>query len=335
MKKKWFIGIDISKNTLDIVLYDGGNKQAVKDNYKRVSNNEEGFKTFLSWLKNKKIILSDLLICMEHTGVYGFDFCLYLEATKIDYTMVSPLHLTHSLGFKRGKNDQVDASRIAWYCYTHRDSHMLSKMKDSTVIKLRELHNEHKLYIRQMATHKGYLTDNKNRISKNETVVERTKQTIRFLKEQIKQIEHQMDEMINTDKAFVKNYRLLTSVKGIGLVNAINTIVHTNNFTCFENGRAYACYLGIAPFGHESGTSIKKNTQVSRQGAKQAKADLSQAAKSATEWDKEIKLYYQRKRKEGKAYGTIMNAIKFKLVTRMFAVIKRGTPWVDITKYCN
>ena len=67
----------------------------------------------------------------------------------------------------------------------------------------------------------------------------------------------------------------------------MNTIIHTNNFQAFETARQYACYLGIAPFEHSSGTSIKGKTRVYPTGAKLLKADLSQAANSAIVWDKE------------------------------------------------
>ncbi len=116
----------------------------------------------------------------------------------------------------------------------------------------------------------------------------------------------------------------MLSIKGIGSVNAISAIVHTNNFKGFETARQYACYLGIAPFGRTSGTSIKGKPKVSHIGAKLLKADLSQAAKSAVVWDREMKIYYERKIKEGKAYGVVLNAVKFKLVCRMFAVVRRG-----------
>ena len=144
-----------------------------------------------------------------------------------------------------------------------------------------------------------------------------------------------MDELILEDESFARNYLLLTSIKGIGHVNAINTLLHTNNFACFENARQYACYIGIAPFGHTSGTSIKGKPKVSKFGNRLLKADLTQAARSAVQWDAEIKEYYLRKEAQGKEFWVIMNAVKFKLVCRMFAVVTRGTPWVDTKRYVN
>lgn len=156
-----------------------------------------------------------------------------------------------------------------------------------------------------------------------------------FLDEGIAAVEAEMKEVIAHEPALLHNYQLLLSIRGIGEVNAISTLVHTNNFEAFETARQYACYLGIAPFGNTSGTSVKGKPQVSHVGAKLLKADLSQAAKSAVVWDKELKSYYERKRKEGKAYGVVLNAVKFKLVCRMFAVVRRRTPFVDLLTYKN
>ena len=106
-------------------------------------------------------------------------------------------------------------------------------------------------------------------------------------------------------------------------------LVSTNNFTGFENGRKYACYSGIAPFPNESGSSIKGKTKVSHLANKKIKTLLSNGANSAKSYDPEIKAYYQRKIKEGKDHKSVINAISCKLVNRVFAVVKRQTPYVS------
>jgi len=333
MEKKWFIGIDISKKTLDIFIYSGNPKKADPLNYKQIFNNEEGFKELISWFKERKMKFKQIVIQMEHTGIYGFDICLFLEKKKIDYNISSPIHLIRSMGFNRGKNDKIDALRLASYCYIHRDTMVYTKLKDTTIHQLRELSAEHKRYVKQAALHKGLITD---RVSRQKTqTYKRSEETLKFLEGQIAAVERQMNEIIKDDKAFVTNYLLLKSIKGVGAVNAINTLLHTNNFTSFENARKYACYIGIAPFEHTSGTSIRGRTRVSKYGNKMLKADLTQAAKSAIRHDGELKEYYNRKKQEGKEYGVIINAVKFKLICRMFAVINRGTEWVDVKKYAS
>lgn len=65
-------------------------------------------------------------------------------------------------------------------------------------------------------------------------------------------------------------------------------------------------------------------------GNKALKADLSQAAKSAKVTDPEIGQYFERKIKEGKSFGCVLNAIKFKLIERMFAIVRRKTLYVSL-----
>lgn len=331
MKKKWFIGIDISKKTLDVVIYDSSKKQSDSENYKQVTNDKDGYTTLLSWFKKKKIVVNQVAIGFEHTGIYSFNLRIFLEARQIDYCAYSPLHLKRSLGLVRGKNDKVDAERIAYYTYLHRDELTYSKLSGSIILQLQELSAERKGFVTQQARYKAVLTDNKDKPQTN--TLRRAKKMVEVLEEEIKSVEEEMNTLIEKDPSIAKNYQLLTSIKGIGDINAISTIIHTNNFEAFETARQYACYLGIAPFPLSSGTSVRGKTQVSHMGAKQLKADLSQAAKSAIIWDKELKEYYERKNKEGKAFGVVLNAVKFKLVCRMFAVVKRGTPFVDLEKY--
>jgi transposase len=333
MEKKWFIGIDISKKTLDVVIYNGNSKQLQSSDHKQIANGKEGYKDLIQWFKSRKMSLNQIVILMEHTGIYGFDICLFLEQRKIDYSMVSPIHINRSIGFVRGKNDKIDAFRLSDYCYTHRDKLVYTRLKNSTVIRLRELSAEYKRYVKQAAQHKSFLTDRKSR--EKTSTYQRAEITVRFLEEQIAGIIKQMDELIASDESFAQNYQLLISIKGVGPVNAINTLLHTNNFTSFDTARQYACYLGIAPFGRTSGTSLKGKPKVSKFGNRLLKADLTQAARSAVQWDTEIKAYYLRKEAEGKDFWVIMNAVKFKLLCRMFAVVSRGTPWADMKKYVN
>ena len=106
------------------------------------------------------------------------------------------------------------------------------------------------------------------------------------------------------------------------------TIAYTENFTSFTNPRSYAVYVGVIPFDHSSGTSIKGKKRVSPIANKELKQELNQAAKSAIQWDKEMQQYANRKLMT-KHYAIVLNNIKFKLILRMFAVVKRGENYVD------
>ena len=130
-----------------------------------------------------------------------------------------------------------------------------------------------------------------------------------------------------------QQYKLMVSIKGIGLIVAANLLVTTNCFTRFENSRKYACYSGIAPFTNQSGTSIKSKSRVSHYANKKMKSLLYLAASSAIQNDEEFKSYYQKRIEAGKSKMSTMNAVKNKIIARVFAVIKRGTPYVNLHSY--
>lgn len=239
------------------------------------------------------------------------------------------MDIKHSMGIARGKNDAVDAGRIAEYAHSHRDKLRLYEKPSEAILRLQYLLTERRQYMRQRTA----LLNLNCAMSKYETPEARSRNesAIHHCEKLVKKVEDQMMEIIADDLALKRNFELVDSVKGIGLINAINTIVFTNNFKAFETPRKYACYIGVAPFDHTSGTSVKGKTQVSKICRTQQKAELSMAARSAIIHDPGLKRYYQRKMKEkggGKdAHGVVLNAVKFKLILRMFAVVKSGQPY--------
>jgi transposase len=332
MYKSFYVGIDVSKKSMDVAVCKEG--LVLKEHQFCVENTEAGFRSMMTRLSH--VTGSDkgeLFVCMEHTGIYTLTFQCLLEDEQVAYTMVSPLHLKKSLGLVRGKNDRVDAMRIADFCYTHRHKLQASKLPSNSLQRLKRLMGERDRYV----NHKRMLEQTKTDMEalESENTNSRTRRMLEETVSVIEEIEEEMLTLIQKDEGLNRNYALLISIIGIGLVNAINTMIYTNNFEAFDNARQYACYVGVAPFSHQSGTSVKGSTKVSHLGNKHLKADLTQGAKSASYWDSELRLYYQKKIKEGKKYGTVINAIKFKLIERMFAVVNRGTPFVKMATFSS
>ena len=146
----------------------------------------------------------------------------------------------------------------------------------------------------------------------------------------IKVVESKMEEVINADQSVQLNYNLITSIKGVGKIVASVLISTTGNFTKFSTHRQYACYCGIAPFEHSSGTSIRGKTTVSSTSSTKIKTYITRSAISVSRFDKQTKRYFDRKIGEGKHYASVLNAIKNKIVSRCFAVVRIGTPYVEL-----
>jgi len=150
---------------------------------------------------------------------------------------------------------------------------------------------------------------------------------------QLKYVNAKIAELVRDDEKISEQYQLATSVIGVGVQTALNVIVTTRCFSRFANWRKLACFSGIAPMPYESGSSIKGRRKISHLADKKLKSLLNMAAMSAKRCDPEIKLYYERKKLEGKHHRVIMNAIRCKVLSRIFATVKRGTPYVNTTKF--
>lgn len=119
----------------------------------------------------------------------------------------------------------------------------------------------------------------------------------------------------------------MTSVHGIGPVVASQILITTNEFKDISDGKKYACYCGVVPFEHSSGSSIRGRERVSQFANKKVKKLLHLAAVSIIRHQGEIKDYWDRKIKEGKHKMVILNAIRNKLIQRVFAVVRRGSKY--------
>lgn len=121
MKKDHYIGVDISKKTIDVAIYVKNPTGKFPIPHETFQNGNNGFKEMNRWLRSKGVAISKSFFCMEATGTYTYELCLFLEKHKVSYSVQSPLHLKRSFGLTHGKNDKVDAARIAYYAYLHRE----------------------------------------------------------------------------------------------------------------------------------------------------------------------------------------------------------------------
>jgi transposase len=318
-KKKHFVGVDISKDVLDLALIHETTYGTFKD--KKINNSFSGFDQMLNWFLKQGVKLDECMLCMEHTGTYGLLLFAWLSQLGIDYCVEPGLKIKRSLGITRGKNDKIDARRLADYAYTNRAKLETFKLPSTLIIQIKQYLTYRDQIVKIKTSLKNSLKSHRTyqKVSGISTITNEITTQIEDHEKRIKEIEQKIIEMINTDPQMKKNFELATSIKGIGLVIASFMLVTTNNFTGFDNGRKYACY---------SGTSIHGRSKVSHLGNKKMKSLLSNGANSACKHDPEIRAYYKRKKDEGKDHKLIINAVSCKLVNRVFAVINRQTPYV-------
>ena len=264
MQYKFYIGIDVSKATLDIGLLNASNVGVVA--HHQVSNDDDGIAEMVRLLDSQEgFSIKEALFCLEHTGIYNYPLLQFFSKQNANVWVENPMQIKKSLGLQRGKNDKIDAIRIAQYAFRSIDRAKLWQPARIVVDKLKHLSA---LRERLVETKKRLQTpvDELRNIG-NESiarVLEKSmRKTMTGLDKDLKAIEDQMKDVIEGDDDLRKLYELVTSVVGIGFVTAVNLIVYTNEFRLFSNHRQLACYCGIAPFEYSSGSSIRGRTRVS------------------------------------------------------------------------
>ncbi len=323
--KKWnvVLGVDVSKLTLDICCAD-------LNKHVKVDNNSKGFAVFKKWCKGLGIDLSKTIIVLEFTGGYEYRFLQFCESLSIDYCRLPGLEIKNSMGMTRGKNDQADAYRIRQYGQDRVRRLEPSNPIRPDILNLKQLISFRKKLVRENAGLQSFVNERRHmyELPENDPILLISQKKIEANNQDIKQVEKAIKEAIKSDESMWCNYRIISSIKGIGKVNAWMTIAYTENFTSFTDPRKYAVFVGVIPFGKDSGTSLKGRKKFSHLAHKELKQELNQAAKTAAIHDPEIRAYAERKLKN-KVYPLVLNNVKFKLILRMFSLVKRGEMYVE------
>lgn len=325
MEKKfeWFLGIDVSKKTLDFTLLRNG----IKTSYGQIENDTNALVEALKQLRKEHgVKFSQLLICAEHTGIYSAYVLNTAQQLKLNLWLESAVQIKQSLGIQRGKNDQVDSYRIGCYAYRFQDKAILWQPKREVISGLERLSalrsrlvNVRKQLVNALKEETGFT---KEHIFKQLTAG--CKNTLQALNKDIKKVEAELEKLLHSDEQLKRLYEVITSVTGIGPVTAVALIVATKEFKAFNDPRKFACYSGVAPFTHSSGSSIRGRTRTSKMANQGVKALLTMGARSAASYDAELKHYYERKISEGKSRHSVLNAIKAKLIHRVFACVNNN-----------
>jgi transposase len=237
----------------------------------------------------------------------------------------NPLQIKQSTGIKRDKNDRTDSLEIALYAYRFQDRARAYQLPEKALKSLDLLLSFRERLVSNKQTLLVSSTELRRVMQRDSTarfIYEQSQQDIERLNKEIKEVERRMLKEIEHDEALQENYELVSSIKGIALINTVAILVATQNFTRFDNSRQFACYSGMAPFGKQSGTSVNAKPRVSHVADKKIKSLLTQAAKCAINYDPDIRQYYERKRSEGKDNWLIINNIRNKMIHRIFAIVK-------------
>jgi transposase len=320
-KWSYVIGIDTSKSVLDLVVRHQG-KVLLQQ---QIANEVAGIRKFIKQLRKLPGFHSaSALFCMEHTGLYNAHLLQVLEQARAQVSILAAAHIQQSLGLQRGKNDQIDAQRIAEYADRFTDKLTLWQAARPVLQQLQHLLSLRERLLKAQVQLQVPLEEAKAFMdpATYELLQRNSRSSLKGLKADLQRIEEHIQELIDSDEHLGKLFKQLQSVPGVGPVTAGEIIIRTNEFKTFNDPKKFACHAGVAPFEHRSGSSVRGRSRVSHKAQKRLKTLLHLAAMAAVRMNGELRQYYLRKVEQGKNKMAVLNAVRNKIILRIFAIVR-------------
>lgn len=329
----FFVGTDVSKLTLDMSIICKG----VELHNSSIANTKKGIEAwFKAAGKLHGVSFDNTLFCMEFTGVYNYHLVEYLSSKGARMWIMPGAQLKHGKGMDRGKSDKADAKKIALYGFTHPHEIRLWENPRPVLKQLKTLIANRESLIKTRHQYQRRLKESKGLVDKKEFAITTgyCQPILNLVAKQIKIIDKEILNLVRSDERLNELSTYVQSVDGVGIVTAVELLVTTNEFKNYGDAKKLACHCGVVPFRKESGTSIRGRTSVSHKANKKMKRLLHLAALAAIKVKGEFKQYYERKKAEGKHVMSVLNAIRNKLVLRIFACVKDKRYYEKNYQYC-
>ncbi len=309
-------GIDLSMEKFDVNYVDKNGRERKEE----VKNKLNGISNFLT------TVPAGAILCAENTGTYSDMLVFLSNQAGINIALVPGYTIKHSLGMVKGKSDPMDAARIREYGERFHDKLIFKEYDREEIVELKSLYALRSQLVKSRKVLRTGKHSRSNVPIQSLSVRRHTSQALASLDTEIKAVEKEIEDIIKSDQELKENYELCKSIKGVGPVIATDLIIKTGNFETIDTARKAASYTGVCPFPNESGKMVGKR-KTSPFADRKLKSLLYMGAKSAVKHNPEYRLYYQKKKLEGKSHYLIMNNVSNKMLRTIYSVVKNKTPY--------
>ncbi len=310
-----FVGVDVSKATLDIVVLID-----TKQTHQKISNNSKQIAELINWLHTFETIEC---VCLEATGRYGEALAEALYLADFCVSVENPLRIksfAQSL-LSRNKTDKYDAFVIALYAQRMRPdpwkppSSAIKQLKQRTRL-LRSLEQ----------TRQGYRNRLKSGLD-DEFTLEFIQHFIEELDSRIETLSKGILNFIKQDAYLNQQRKLIISIPGLADKTASVLLAEIGDIDNFDSPRALASYVGITPQIRQSGSSVRGRAHISKQGNKRLRTALYFPAISAKRWNPICNDFAHTLEQGGLAKKAIIIAVMRKLLHQVYGILKSQHPF--------
>ncbi|WP_313228377.1 IS110 family transposase [Leclercia sp.] len=306
-----YLGIDIASKKFDVAELCDGNYRC-----KAFANTPVGFMALYKWVSAEA--KSDIHVCLEATGDYGTALATFLYERNLKVSVVNPARIKGygASELSRTKTDKADSKLIARFCKAAVPDGW--KPTPPSVKKLQAL-------VRRVSTLNGMLRMECNRRENADVSIQASlDRVINQLKKEIEVVRQELKDHVRSDDNLNKQDELIQSVPGIGAVSSY-LILSFISGKGFRKAKEVTAYLGLNPCHHQSGSSVRGKTRMSKMGDARLRSALYMPALTALKHNPDVKAFAQRLLLAGKPRMLVVGAVMRKLVHIIFGVLKSGT----------
>ena len=310
------VGIDVSKDSLDVVLVKDGRKH-----HKVFRNSQVGHKRMQNWLVSREA--GQVHACLEATGQYGERISEYLYQCGHQVSVVNPARIKRYGESKlhRNKTDKADAALIAEFCQKEQP-HLWHPLPEP-VQHLRSL-------VRRLDDLQNNLQQERTRLQacvRNPWVLADLQAHLDDLQARIIAVRQAIQQHIDQNPDLKSQQDLLTSIPGIGQLTAASLLAEIGDISAFDSAPQLAAYAGLNPMGSRSGSSVLKKTRISKQGRAFLRKLLYMPALVARKHNPVIHQFCLRLAQRKLPEMAIVAAAMRKLLHIAFGVLKNQLPF--------
>jgi len=322
--KTLYVGIDVSKLTLDVALTIDGKKTLVM---KKLTNNSAGFKVLEEWTRKRseKDECHKIHFLIEATGIYSDSLAEYLYSREdLKVTVINPAQVK-SFGksiLLRTKTDKIDAELLASYA---------AMIRPEATVKTPDEIKKLKSIVRELQFQIDLRAKIKTRLESaiDLEIAELIEQDIQYYNEKVKNLEKRIRDHIKNHKLLKEKIDLLRTIQGIGERSAqlILCEFHNEDGTGKISAKAQTAHAGLAPQQKLSGISVNGKPKICKTGNKRLRKGLYLPALTAIRQNQVIKEFYERLLKNGKKKMVALVAAMRKLLVIAIGVLNNKTPF--------
>lgn len=302
-----FVGIDVSKDRLDVAVRPEGRRWEVR-------NDEKGIRLLVDSLKD----LPSELIIAEATGGLEIPLVSALAEAELPIVVVNPRQaraFAKAVG-QLAKTDKIDAGVLAHFGEAIRPE--VRPVKSRQLQELSALVSRRRQLVEMLTMEKNRLASAAKEIRKDITA------HISWLEKRLKDVDGKLSRTVKICPVWREKDEIMRSVPGVGPVLSRSLLANVPELGKL-NRREIASLIGVAPLNRDSGQY--SGTRMVWGGRANVRSVLYMATVAAMRWNPVIKSFYQRLIGAGKKFKVAITACMRKLLTIINAMVKSGTMW--------